>query len=118
MNALDGPAAGVTLSLRSCPVFLRLVRSEITGKWDALDQPGDTPSDNEDVFAYRVVPGTWGQVFVRPGGRYEYGDYKHLEGYDAELIRDRDKWREWVNETFPDVKAQFDARFEEAASQP
>ena len=52
---LDGPAAGVTLSLRRAPVLLRVVRAT-TGSavtWDALDQEDDQPKRNEQIFLYR-----------------------------------------------------------------
>lgn len=132
MRALDGPARGAGMGLRCCPRWLRLV----TRPWecrpgdggvrgiddetglpvlvDALDQPGDRPADDETVHVYRIVPGTWGYVFVRPGGRFENGDYRHypVTDYDgavpvdaaapveigppSALLRDRDEWVAWV----------------------
>jgi hypothetical protein len=49
---LDGPAAGVTLSLRRIPKLLRVVRSA-AGEWDALDQLDDTPATDEKMYVYR-----------------------------------------------------------------
>lgn len=95
-TVLDGPAAGVGFSLRRAPTYLRLVRDRESGKWDALDQPEDEPRDTEDVFAYRIEPGTWSFVFVRPGGRYEYGRYRHLPEAPAEVLRSRPLWLTWA----------------------
>ena len=50
----DGPAAGQVLACRRAPVFLRVVKSRT--KWDALDQPGDTPNPGEHLYAY-LLPG-------------------------------------------------------------
>ena len=50
---LDGPAAGVHLALHRAPFFLRVV-CNADNKWDALDQPGDTPTETERVYVYRV----------------------------------------------------------------
>lgn len=50
----DGPAAGVNLSLRRAPMFLRVVQNNQTGEWDALDQLDDTPEKNETIFVYKV----------------------------------------------------------------
>lgn len=98
MRALDGPAAGINLSLRSCPTYLRLVHGP--DGWDALDQPEDRPQEGETVWPYRIVDGTWGVVFVRPGGRYEYGDYRVIEdvepGLPAMFGQNRDLWRAWL----------------------
>lgn len=106
MKILDGPAEGVSLLLRTCPVFLRLVRDQTTNVWDALDQEGDEPGDNEVVYPYRLVPGTLSIVFIRPGGRYEMGDYTSLDQYlkpaERELIRNRQAWISWVRLHFPE----------------
>lgn len=48
---LDGPAAGEALYLRAAPPLLRVVRDP-EGEFDALDQLGDTPAEDEAVFAY------------------------------------------------------------------
>lgn len=49
---LDGPAQGVSLMLRNAPETLRVVRSS-AGDWDALDEPGDEPREDETIFVYR-----------------------------------------------------------------
>lgn len=102
MNALDGPAKGVQLSLRTCPTYLRLVRNRRTGKWDALDQPNDEPGASEVVYAYRMVSGTWSQMFIdyRDGagrdGRYETGDYKWLGVVPQRAMKTRQRWIAWA----------------------
>lgn len=106
---LDGPAAGLEMDLRTCPTMLRLVQStdpdmpfarRRRGGWDALDQPDDVPNAHElRLLVYRLVAGTNGVVFVRPGGRFEYGDYTHVEGLAHPLLeafRDRDTFRTWA----------------------
>lgn len=96
IKALDGPAAGTVLSLRRAPVFLRLVRDR-AGTWDALDQLEDEPAGDEEIFAYRIVDGTWGVAFVRPGGRYELGEYRYVGEQPSQFeLRDTDAWRDWA----------------------
>ena len=78
---LDGPARGITMDLRRCPTYLRLVHDPARTKrrgWDALDLPDDHPEPGESLALYRIEPGTHGVVFVRPGGRFEYGKYRHV----------------------------------------
>jgi hypothetical protein len=124
VRALDGPAAGVNLgAMRTCPTWLRLVvrpkrpdDARSVGvryidenldhpyagqvvRWDALDQPDDTPEPNEVIEIYRTVPRTWGQVFVRPGGRYEHADYRHVPVDEALLggpLRELAPFRVWA----------------------
>ena len=69
---LDGPAAGVELSLRAAPRILRVVRSE-NGEWDALDQPQDAPEAGEEVFVYVRA----GEPFV---GFIDYHDGRGRKG--------------------------------------
>jgi hypothetical protein len=112
MRAINGPAAGVSMGLRTCPRWLRLVTrpadtrpsdggtpayDQIAGEQvlvDALDQADDTPAQDETVHVYRLVAGTWGVVYVRPGGRYEHGDYRHIGPGTG--LRERDAWIAWV----------------------
>lgn len=102
MRALDGPAQDAALSLRACPVFLRVTIGP-GGKVDALDRPGDEPEADEVVYAYRIVPGTWSCAFIcgrRPrsaSGRYEFGDYRLIDPQpEPEILIDRQRWVEWV----------------------
>lgn len=103
IELLDGPAAGHTLSLRSAPHFLRVV-IDSHGDVDALDQPEDELGDDETIHVYVMEVGTWTQVFVRPGGRYEGGRYRYMNiaGDEDELrtisLASRDEWIAWVKE--------------------
>lgn len=101
MKALDGPAAGLELDLRRCPMYLRLVQDTMALKWDALDQPDDTPGPSETVYVYRRRPGTGGVVFActrrsSRDPRFEHGDYEHMPEVDGEALRDTDGWRTWA----------------------
>lgn len=99
---VDGPAEGLRLSLRRCPMYLRLVLDRSTGGWDALDQPDDAPRESEDVYVYEILPHTWSQVFVRPGGRYESGSYRHRDDVDVQggraSLREAEQWRDWASD--------------------
>lgn len=86
---LDGPAAGFKATARAAPTWLRVVINS-TGNPDLLNEPTDYPSDDERVYGYRQVEGTWNQVFVRPGGRYESADYRHVPELDG--LRSRERW--------------------------
>ncbi|MCC6356935.1 MAG: hypothetical protein IT577_23865 [Verrucomicrobiae bacterium] len=98
---LDGPAKGQHLMLSRAPYFLRVVRDG--EKWDALDQPGDTPRPGEAIFAYRM-DGKPGACFMdfsgRGGGRrgaaFTVATYRAVADgpTDAEM-RDGARWREW-----------------------
>lgn len=97
---LDGPAAGHGLDLRTCPHFLRVV-IDADGKVDALDQAGDTPGPGEEIHPYVMTLGTWGVVFVRPGGRYEMGEYRHVHSVGPDMcatFADREAWGAWCRE--------------------
>ena len=98
----DGPAAGQFLSLKSAPRFLRAVHDPHgQGKWDALDQPEDTPTASEKLFAYEVhgEVGTC-HVYRRGGGRVSgfqpIAYYRIVPEQPAEdEMRDSTKWRAW-----------------------
>lgn len=92
---LDGPAGGKSIDLRRCPHFLRVVISE-AGELDALDQLSDEPRADEKVYVYEIEPGSWGEVYVRPGGRFEHGRYRHLAHADGEAVRETEAWRKWT----------------------
>lgn len=103
MQALDGPAEGISLSLRCCPTYLRLVVDSVTGKWDALDQPNDEPSETEECFPYMIVPGTFvrSHVLIRGKNRdgsgwWEFGEYKHLSDISPVDIRTRPAWKQAI----------------------
>lgn len=104
VRILDGPAAGRAFELARAPIFLRLVHS--ADGWDALDQLEDEPRQDETVHVYRKVPGTEGVVFAcgrgsgrsRRGGRYETGDYRHVEDANHEAMRETHVWRQWCED--------------------
>lgn len=101
---LDGPAAGLEITVRRAPTYLRVVAGGVKGTawrgecWDVLDLPEDEPEAGERLYAYRIMPGTWGQVFVRPGGEFQSGDYYLLEVSDEllEAFRVREQFRAWA----------------------
>jgi hypothetical protein len=103
-RVLDGPAAGFEATGRRAPTFLRFVQDCGTGKWDVLDALDDTPRENEDVYVYQIVAGTFSQVFIdyrAPGkrhldGAYQSGEYRHMESVDGNTLRDTETWRAWV----------------------
>lgn len=100
---LDGPAAGVSLSLRRSPLLLRVVcTSNGDPKWDALDQLSDTPAAGEDIYVYRKVKddGTVHIDGVRNGKRF--GQWLSMATYavvreqpDDATMRDTAQWRAW-----------------------
>lgn len=94
---LDGPAAGRSLALRRAPHFLRVVIGP-NDTLDALDQPEDYPRFQETIHAYVIESGSWSLVFVRPGGRYEMGRYRHLDGVPHEAMITRTAWIAWLTE--------------------
>ena len=51
---VDGPAAGVSLSLQRTPMLLRVV-TEACGAVDALDQLDDEPRPGESICVYQIV---------------------------------------------------------------
>ncbi len=104
------------LQLKRAPLYLRFVRSrfklvpsnrpglQAQLEWDALDQPGDTPADDEDVFA-TVRTDSWtvhvdgtrnGRRFGEwwPGASYRLCDAQPT----AEILRDAERWRAWCHE--------------------
>ena len=96
---LDGPAAGVELSLRRAPWLLRVVHDP-DGEWDALDQLGDEPSPRERIFVYyRATAPTQVHVDYVRGKRsawYEFADYRVLpEQPEDEIVRSTEAWRAW-----------------------
>lgn len=71
---LDGPAVGQEFVLRRAPVMLRVVHGP--RGWDALDQPEDSPADNETVYVYRMEgEATVIHVSIRGAGRKNAGYY-------------------------------------------
>lgn len=103
-NFLNGPAAGVTLSLGRSPYFLRVVMSP-AGKWDALDQLEDTPAADEQIHVYRIasepavahIDGRDPKTGKRYGRWLSVADYVlHDEQPDDRSARDTAAWRKWT----------------------
>jgi hypothetical protein len=103
---LDGPAVGVTLTLRRSPLYLRVTRHVITHKWDALDQLADSPSELESVTVYRRE-GDTGSVHLdytdrhgrRRGANHTTADYRLCETQpDDATARNPVAWRQWCQE--------------------
>lgn len=96
----DGPAKGQRLMLKRAAHFLRVV--EANGKWDALDQPTDTPQPGEKLFAYEIT-GKPGMVHLNcgggRGGSYPIATYRFLKEQpsDAEM-RDAQAWGRWCEQ--------------------
>lgn len=95
----DGPAKGQHLMLKRHAKFLRVVVAD--GKWDALDQPEDTPQPNETLYAY-VVVGEIGMCHInRGGGRggfYAIANYRFVPIQpDQETMRDSSRWQAWCH---------------------
>lgn len=104
-NFLDGPTKGQYLILKRAPVFLRV--TEETGKFDALDQPEDTPKSSEKLHAYRMV-GTPGMCYINRGrngsGMFTVATYQLVETQpDDKTMRDAALWRAWCYEQ-PEAK--------------
>lgn len=102
-NFTNGPAAGVTLSLRRAPLFLRVVRDE-AGKWDALDLVSDIVAPGEAVYAYRRTRHD-GTVHVdgrdkngrRYGEWFQLAEYALVEPQPPEaVLRDTRNWQGWA----------------------
>jgi len=99
---LDGPAAGVVLTLTRSPRFLRVVQTP-AGEWDALDQLADTPSAGEVVHAYeRAGPAsTYHLDYHDKQGRRRglwgrSAGYRHVPAQPpAESLADTAAWRAW-----------------------
>ena len=95
---LDGPAAGLSLSLRRAPLYLRAACSR--GHWDALDQLGDEPRPTERLTAYKRV-GAVDRLHLKcqarnGSGWYESATYAVAHDQpDQETMRDSASWREW-----------------------
>lgn len=98
---IDGPATGVQLQHRRAPIMLRVVQNA-AGKWDVLDQPGDTPAPDEKIFVYRLTARACSyHLCVRgknrdAGGWYQDGVYKVLVPQPNDVdLRTADAWDAW-----------------------
>jgi hypothetical protein len=100
----NGPAKGQTLMLKRAPIFLRVVQDN-AGKFDALDQPKDTPRPGEKLYAYRIreKPGSChmsmrGATGQRTGGFYTIASYELVEEQpDQATMANADHWGAWCH---------------------
>lgn len=99
----DGPAAGKVLTLKRCPVFLRVV-IDAAGGVDALDQLDDAPRPGEAVYVYHRQ-GAQGCCHIdsrdgqgrRRGEWFATGDYRlHPCQPPAAVLGDTAAWRAWA----------------------
>lgn len=105
----DGPAKGQRLMLHRAARFLRV--TELNGKWDALDQPSDTPRPDEKLYAYEIV-GKPGHMHLntgrKPGGGfYPIAEYRFVPAQPTDAqMRDREQWYRWCDghEARPDLQ--------------
>lgn len=114
----DGPAHGVHLFLERAPFFLRVV-VESNGVWDALDQPGDRPSDGETIAAYWIRPERIGRAFydgTRGGRRTGWSSmcatYEYFVPQPSDCaMRTNERWVIWCDNqaTTKAVKDRYDA---------
>ena len=97
----DGPAKGQTLMLRRAVVYLRVTLKN--GKFDALDQPEDTPEPGEHLFAYRNTGTRNGTCHMRfsgssrkASGFYAMAEYEICPEQPSQAqMRDTQQWRAW-----------------------
>jgi hypothetical protein len=121
ISFVDGPAKGVVLELRRCPLFLRVVQTP-SGGWDALDQLDDEPEESETIYVYRRndEPPPSRIHLCRRGkglsGWFWIAQYSVLDEQPSDSeVRSTDSWRRWVTNR-PEVKAaQAAAENENAA---
>lgn len=93
----QGPANDAVLSLKCSPLLLRVV--ERGGKFDALDQPEDTPAKDEKIYAYERIE-LLGSAHVNMGrgrgGFYPIATYQFIEAQpDDATMRHVNLWAEW-----------------------
>lgn len=107
---LDGPAKGQHFMIKRTPIFVRVTQDE-GGKWDILNDAGDTPRKTERLFAY-VLTERPGMCCIRAakgqGGIFQSGVYRHCDPQPAdETMRDQKKWEQWVDENRAMIPADF-----------
>lgn len=106
----DGPARGVTLTLKRAPLYLRVTHNPRSSgvivckkyggrEWDALDQIDDKPMSHEALYVYkRITPPT--KFHMRAGrssGWYMMADYRlHSIQPDDAVMRDNQQWQDWT----------------------
>lgn len=112
---LDGPAAGVTLSLRRAPIMLRVVRNRISKQWDALDQLEDEPKQTEDVYLYMMHgEATRMHLCIRgknkaAGGWYAMAEYKFVMMQpDESHLRTAAAWDAWCDRNKHELLREYE----------
>lgn len=114
---IDGPAKGISLSLRTAPIFLRVVHMDKAKReWDALDDYEDTPSPEETIHVY-ILAGTPGTCHIdgrdpktgKRFGRWEVmAEYRIWRGGDPleDEKRITELWQKWCarQEITPGIK--------------
>jgi hypothetical protein len=105
----DGPAAGQVLRLRRAPLFLRVTYDAGGDVWDGLDQLGDVPNSDEQIYVYERV-GPTGVMMVdgtgpdgrRKGWQILTGEYRLYPQQPAEdVLRDNAAWQAWCLQVCP-----------------
>ena len=104
IRLLDGPGAGVTLSLRLAPLVLRVTRAP-DGTWDGLDQGEDEPRRDEMIHVY-LRDGQSGYAHIdyltkqgRRGMTVAVASYRYLEPQPQDHeVRSRKAWHAWCND--------------------
>lgn len=100
----NGPADGQTLMLKRTPIYLRVTLKQKAGKIiaDALNEIGDTPQDDEELFAYIVTARPVAHVHMNcgrgRGGFFPIVQYTFIEEQPSdEIMRDQAAWEKWVD---------------------
>lgn len=96
---IDGPAKGQHFMIRRTPIFVRV--TEENGKWDILNDVGDSPRPTETPHAY-VLTERPGMCCVRAsggrGGIFQSGVYRHCNPQpDEATMRDEKAWTAWTH---------------------
>ena len=101
----DGPAKGQCLILHRAAQFLRVTESN--GKFDALDQLGDTPRPEEKLYAYQITgqPAMCHIRASRGGGFYAIATYRFVANQPSDgEMRVAGAWHDWCAKNSPQNK--------------
>lgn len=103
---LDGPHAGITLTLSRAPMLLRVVQNR-AGEVDGLDQIEDTIRPGETVTVYRAVTEPMivhidrrdPKTGRRTGSWFAAAEYRLAKVQpDPATAADNQRWRNWAQE--------------------
>lgn len=111
MITLNGGPAERAYAIRSrAPAYLRATVNKRTGDCDVLNLPDDEPKRTETLSVYRRTEDR-GMMHMRSSirgasGFYAWASYEHMPEVDAEMLRDNEIWRKWVEqrERFGDLR--------------